>query len=124
MVPIAVGNGVFREAVLTPWLGELHGRQASTLLLIALFGVYVLLLTRLWPIESGRQAAVIGLAWLCFTLVFEFGLGLLVSALSWREMLAEYDLAAGRLWVLVPLWVAFAPWLFFSLQRRKSPAGP
>jgi hypothetical protein len=124
MVLIAVGNGVVREAFLTPRLGELHGRQLSTLLLVALFGGYVWLLTRLWPIASARQALAVGFAWLCLTLVFEFSLGYFASGLSWREMLSEYDLAAGRLWALVPPWVALAPYVFFRLQRQKARPEP
>lgn len=117
MVLLAVGNGALREAWLTPRLGELHGRQVSTLLLIALFAVYVWIIVRIWPIESGRQAAAIGLAWLGLTLGFELAVGRFVSGLSWREIVAEYDLAAGRLWLLVPVWVAVAPYVFFRAQR-------
>ena len=117
MVLIAVGNGALREAWLVPRFGELHARQISTVLLIALFALYIGLVVRIWPIASGRQAAAIGLAWLALTLAFEFALGRFVSGLSWRQILAEYDLAAGRLWALVPLWVALAPYLFHRLQR-------
>ena len=52
---------------------------------------------------------------LALTLAFESLLGRFVSGLSWREMLAEYNLAAGRLWVLVPISVAAAPYVFFRL---------
>ena len=47
-------------------------------------------------------------------------LGRFVSGLSWREMLAEYDLASGRLWALVPLWIAVAPYVLYRLYRRKA----
>ncbi len=116
MVVIAVGNGAFREAWLRPRLSELYARQASTLLLIVLLAVYIAVIVRIWPLASGRQAAAVGFAWLGLTLGFEFLLGRRVSGLSWQEMLAEYDLAAGRLWVLVPLWVAVAPYVFYRLQ--------
>ena len=116
MVLIAVANGVLREALLTPRFGELHGRQASTVLLLTLFAVYMALVFRLWPLASARQAIAVGIAWLALTLAFEFALGRFVSGMSWREMLAEYDLTAGRLWVLVPLWVALAPYAFYRLS--------
>ncbi len=120
MVLIAVANGALREVLLVPRLGEHHGRQLSTLLLIALFAVYIAVVARLWPIDSARQALAIGAAWLVLTLAFEFLLGRFVSGLSWRQMLAEYDLAAGRLWALVPLWVATAPYVFYRLQGNRS----
>lgn len=113
LVLIAVANGALREAWLAPRLGQRHGRQVSTLLLLALFGAYLALVFHLWPIASARQAAALGAAWLALTLAFEFLLGRFVSRLSWREMLGEYNLAAGRLWALVPLSLAVAPALSF-----------
>jgi hypothetical protein len=52
------------------------------------------------PIPSTRTAWEIGLAWTAMTLAFEFGLGL-TRGLSLSEMLADYDVADGRIWVLV-----------------------
>jgi hypothetical protein len=116
MVVIAVANGIFREVVLLPWLGMHEARQASTLLLIVLFGIYIALVFRIWPIASLRDAIAVGAAWLVLTLLFEFSLGYFVSNLTWPQMLEEYDLANGRLWMLVPLWVATAPYLFFRFR--------
>ena len=113
LVLIAVANGALREAWLAPRLGQRHGRQVSTLILLALFGAYLALVFRFWPLASARQAAALGAAWLALTLAFEFLLGRFVSRLSWRDMLGEYNLAAGRLWALVPLSVAVAPALSF-----------
>lgn len=117
MILIAVANGALREAWLVPRFGEHAARQLSTLLLVALLAIYVGTVTRTWPILSGRQAIAVGALWLALTLAFEFALGRFVSGLSWREMIAEYDLAAGRLWALVPLWVAVAPYVFFRVWR-------
>ena len=117
MIVVAVANGALREAWLAPRFGEPAARQLSTLLLVALLAVYIGIVTRIWPIDSGGRAIAIGAVWLVLTLLFEFALGRWVSGLSWQQMLAEYDLAAGRLWALVPLWVAVAPYVFFRLLR-------
>jgi hypothetical protein len=117
MVAIAVANGFFREAWLVPQLGEHTARQISTLLLLVLFAAYIAAVIRLWPPRSRRGALAVGAIWLLLTLAFEFGLGFFVSGLTWRQMLGEYNLAAGRLWILVPLWVAVAPYVFFRLHR-------
>jgi len=117
MILIAEANGALREAWLVPRFGEHAARQLSTLLLVALLAIYVGTVTRTWPILSGRQAIAVGALWLALTLAFEFALGRFVSGLSWREMIAEYDLTAGRLWALVPLWVAVAPYVFFRVWR-------
>jgi len=117
MILIAVANGALREAWLLPRLGKHAAGQVSTVLLIALLGVYIASVTRAWPVASSKQAFAIGALWLVLALVFEFALGRFVSGLSWREMLADYNLAAGRLWSLVPIWVAVAPYLFYRLWR-------
>lgn len=119
MVLIAVANGAFREAFLVPRLGEHAARQVSTLLLIALFAIYIGFVTRTWPLASSAQALAVGALWLALTLAFEFALGRFVSRLAWDQMLAEYDLAAGRLWALVPIWVAISPYLFFLLWSAR-----
>jgi hypothetical protein len=119
MILIAAANGALREAWLVPRFGEHAARQVSTLLLVALLAIYIGIVLRIWPIVSGGRAIAVGALWLVLTLVFEFALGRLVSGLSWQQMFAEYDLAAGRLWVLVPIWVSVAPYFFFRLWARR-----
>ena len=43
------------------------------------------------------------------TLVFEFGFGRLVAKKAWGELLDDYDLAGGRTWPLVLVWIALGP---------------
>lgn len=117
MILIAVANGALREAWLVPRFGEHAARQISTLLLLALFALYIGYVVRRWPIASSGEAIAVGVVWLVLTLLFEFVLGHFVSGLSWSELFAEYNLAAGRLWALVPIWVAIAPYFFFRLRR-------
>jgi hypothetical protein len=117
MFLIAVANGALREAWLVPRLGEHAARQVSTLILIALFAVYVGYVLRRWPIASSAQAIAVGVLWLVLTLAFEFALGGFVSGLSLEEIIEEYNLASGRLWALVPIWVAASPYVFFRLWR-------
>jgi hypothetical protein len=117
MVLIAVANGALREAWLVPRLGEHAARQASTLILVALFAIYIGSVLHRWPIASSAQAIAVGALWLFLTLAFEFALGRFVSGLSSEEIIEEYNLAAGRLWALVPIWVAASPYVFFRLRR-------
>ena len=51
------------------------------------------------------------------TVAFEFGLGY-SRGLSWNEMLADYNILAGRLWLLVPVTLLASPALAFRLRRR------
>jgi hypothetical protein len=119
MIAIAVANGAVREAWLLPRLGDLLARQISTVSLLGLLAIYIGVVFKFWPLASVRLALGVGVAWLALTLAFEFGLGYFVSHLTWRQMLAEYDLSSGRLWILVPIWVAVAPYVFYTLQERR-----
>jgi hypothetical protein len=68
---------------------------------------------RMYIPESSAQAMHIGVMWLVLTLVFEFSLGLNTGH-SWSELLSEYDITKGKLWVLIPLWVVIAPYIFYK----------
>jgi hypothetical protein len=55
--------------------------------------------------------------WLGLTVAFEFLFGHFARGLSWKELLHDYDILSGRLWVLVLLWITVAPYLCYRLQR-------
>ena len=119
MVAIAVANGALRERGLRRRLSEPRARRLSTVLLIFFFALYMAAIFEAWPLASAGQALAVGGLWLALTLAFEFGLGRFLSHRPWPELLAEYNLLAGRWWVLVPIWVAIAPYLFFRWQARS-----
>lgn len=119
MVLIAIANGAARDLGYGRSLSELPAQQISTLSGIVLFGIFIWFIVRALQPASLRHAAAIGLLWLGMTLAFEFLFGHYIAGKSWSLLLADYDLAAGRLWPLIPLWVALAPPLFFRLQRRS-----
>ncbi|HEX7184432.1 MAG TPA: hypothetical protein VF756_21580 [Thermoanaerobaculia bacterium] len=118
MLAIAFANGALREAWIRKHAGELQAHQISTALLVLLFSVYIWIVVRVWPPASPRQAFAVGLMWLGLTLAFEFLFGHYVSGLPWSTLLRDYNLLAGRLWALVPLWVLVAPYLFYRLRQR------
>ena len=117
MVVIAIANGAMREALFTKRLGELRAHQVSCATGLFLFSLYVWALTRIWPLPSSEQAFTIGLIWLALTVAFEFSFGHFARGLPWSELLHDYDVLAGRLWVLVLVWVTIAPYFFYRLQR-------
>ena len=57
------------------------------------------------------QAVAVGALWLVLTLVFEFGFGHFVAHKTWPELLADYNLLGGRIWVLVLLTTMASPYL-------------
>jgi hypothetical protein len=117
MVVIAILNGIARDLWYGGYMETLAAHQISSLSLIVLLGVYIWFLMRRRRPGSARQAWAVGLAWLALTVAFEFGFGHYVAGHSWSELLADYDLTSGRVWILIPLWVALAPYLFYRLER-------
>lgn len=117
MVPIAVANGLLREAWLKKHLPELRAHQVSTVLLVIFLALYIGAVLRAWPPASAGQALAIGLAWVVLTVAFETLLGRYGSGRPWGELWGDYDLLAGRIWILVPLWLLVAPSLFYRWLR-------
>jgi hypothetical protein len=112
---VAILNGTLREFVITPRTGPAIGHVISTLLLAALIlAITWLLIPWIGPASSG-DAGVIGLTWLGLTLLFEFGFGRLRGK-PWAVLLADYNVARGRIWILVLLTTVAAPWLAARLR--------
>jgi hypothetical protein len=116
MLALALLNGTLRAVVTQPLLGETPARALATVILLAALTGYVWWLHRRRPIPTVRQAWAIGLAWVAMTLTFEFGWGGLVEGLPWATMLADYDVTAGRIWVLVPIWIVLVPVIVRRIQ--------
>ncbi|MEA3278191.1 MAG: hypothetical protein U9Q81_23465 [Pseudomonadota bacterium] len=117
MVAIAIANGALRESWFGQSLSELAAHQLSTLTAVILFGVYIWFVVRFWPPTSAAQAVAIGLLWLVMTIAFELLFGHYLAGHSWERMLHDYNLLAGRVWPLVLVWVAVAPYLFFRMRK-------
>jgi hypothetical protein len=108
---LAILNGVFRESVLVPHTGEGSGRAISTLMLcVAILLITWLTIRWIGPAVPG-QAVLVGGIWLVLTVAFEFGFGHYAAGKSWSELLADYNVFQGRIWVLVLLTTAIAPYL-------------
>ncbi len=117
MVAIAIANGVVREAWYGKYLSELAAHQISTLIAVILFGVYIWFIVLFWRPTSKVQAIAVGLLWLAMTIAFELVFGHSVAGHSWERLLHDYNLLAGRVWLLVLVWVAVAPYLFFRMSK-------
>jgi hypothetical protein len=114
---IAVAFGMLREAVLTPWFGELRAHQMGTLVVCLLIaGVIGIAIKRLQPTPT--QALGVGFAWVVMTVAFEIGVFHFIVGHPITTLLADYNLAAGRLWPLVLLTELLTPWW---LARRGLP---
>lgn len=118
LVFLAILNGTAREKIYAPRMSERTAHQVSTAIGMVLFGVYIWGFSALFPINTTRQALSIGAMWLIMTVAFEFGFGRYVIGHSWATLCHDYDLSRGRIWLLVLIWIAVAPTVFFRLQSR------
>jgi hypothetical protein len=113
MLALAIFNGAMREATYGKHMSELRAHQVSTVTGSLLIGLFIFGLTRIWRLETARQAAEIGLIWVVLTIAFEFLFGHFVAKHPWSRLLRDYNIFAGRVWVLFLIWLAVAPWVFW-----------
>ncbi|HET7896996.1 MAG TPA: hypothetical protein VFL47_04990 [Flavisolibacter sp.] len=118
MLVLAVLNGAVRELAYKKHVGELAAHQISTVTLLLLFAVYIRYIIAQFPPGSSTQAIFIGVLWVTLTLLFEFGFGR-YRGNSWATLLADYNLAKGRLWIFIPVWILVAPYIFYLFLREN-----
>ena len=58
----------------------------------------------------------IGAGWVVLTLAFEFLAGHYLFANSWERLLADYNVAQGRIWILVLITTLLAPVVVYRLR--------
>ncbi|MGZ8982001.1 MAG: hypothetical protein ACXW2G_11145 [Burkholderiaceae bacterium] len=119
LLAIAVANGALRQITYGKAMPELHAHQLSTVIGMAATGALIWLMVRRWPPTSNRQALGIGVVWLALTVAFEFFMGLVLASRPLTEVLADYNVFAGRVWVVFLIWLTFAPLLLYRLGLRS-----
>jgi hypothetical protein len=98
-------------------MDELAAHQLSTVSSIFLLGVVSRGFVRLYPPSAGREAVAIGLLWLALTVAFDFIFFHYLGGHSWSELLANYNVFKWRIWIVLLVWIATAPYVFFRISR-------
>ncbi len=119
-IPIAIFNAVLRESLYRQFLTELHAHQLSAASFIVLFGIYVWFVLKWLKLPSRQCTVHLGMTWLGLTVAFEFLFGHYVMGHPWSRLLHDYHLWAGRVWVLVLIWIAISPYIIYRVQNSKS----
>ena len=110
IIAAEIVHGILRAVVLVPVVGEFRSNQ------IGVFTGSLIILVIAWLsirwIGTSRRSDLImvGSFWLALTFAFELLFGRLVMNLSWKRLLADYNLLAGGLMPLGLLVLLFAPW--------------
>jgi hypothetical protein len=112
-------NGAVRVLILQPPLGEDRARQVASLIGVALALVIGRGFVRLSPEAEQAQRLGVGLVWFFGAVAFEVVFGHFVSGLSWSALLADYDIARGRLWPLVLASIGLGPWFWGAVGGRR-----
>jgi hypothetical protein len=116
MLVLAIANGALRQLTFGKRVSELHAHQLSTAIGSVVMGIFIWFIIRSWPATSSRQAVSIGLIWVSLTVIFEFAMGRFLMHQPWQRLIQDYNLAAGRVWVLFLIWLGLAPYLFYKLD--------
>ena len=117
LLAAAIANGAVRQAWLVPWLGDAAGHIVSTVSLSLLIFAIGWALFGWLDIATGAESWLVGVVWLGLTVAFEFLGGHFLFGAPWSKLLADYDLTAGRTWLLVLLTTLLTPRLGFWLNR-------
>lgn len=118
---LAMINGIFREAILKPIVGEPWAHHLSAASAIMLFFLFAFRFRRYLDIRTLREALGAGVFWLALTVLAEtFLIGRLLSSQSWDTILANYDLLGGNLWPLVVLFLGFLPTILYLQSRKRA----
>ena len=67
-----------------------------------------------------QDAWVIGALWVALTLAFEFLGGHFLFGKPWQELFADYNLFAGRIWVMVLIVTLMTPAIAFTTRRLSQ----
>ena len=111
---LAILNGGFREAMLVPRAGRGLGNAVSTVILSALIVAAGWISIPWIGPRSLQDAWTIGVVWVTLTLAFEFLAGHFVFGKPWAELLADYNLMAGRIWIMVLIVTLMTPIVAFT----------
>jgi hypothetical protein len=106
---LAILNGLVRNSLIEPRIGEQPAHVVSTIILCVLILV-VAWITNSWIAPATMKAAFgVGLLWLALTVAFEFLAGHYAFGHTWEKLLADYNLTHGRVWGFVLVTTLFAP---------------
>lgn len=117
---LAIVNGTVRNFIYKPLVGDLFAHQISTLVFICIILGVVYLFLKLSKFRfTRRQLWFIGSLWLLMTVLFEFGFGHFVMHHPWQALFHDYNIFAGRTWILVLFTTLAAPAYWGSKIYKK-----
>lgn len=117
MILIAFANATIRELLVIKHFSDFRAHQLSTIILILFCAIYIWYVLPYLNIQNSRQALLIGTIWVVLTVAFEFTLGRLTNK-SWEHLFQDYNLVAGRIWLLFLICLFLFPYLFYIIRYK------
>jgi hypothetical protein len=98
-IPVPIINGVVREQVYRPIVGEIAANQISTVILTIIFLIYVFFFLKSFINKlSFINTLFIGFIWILLTVIFEFVFGHFIDHVSWQKLIENYNVLKGNWW--------------------------
>lgn len=115
---IPIANGIVRMTTYGPGLTPGAGTAISTVFDVVLILGYAAFLQHRHPAAGiGCRR---GLIWTALSTANHFLLGHFAFGLSWRDLIAKYDVSAGETWVLISVAILAAPTVAQIVTRRRA----
>jgi hypothetical protein len=108
---IAIINGGIREKIIEKYIGELPAHIVSTLLLSVLIFIATAIFIKYKNITDSKTLLSIGFAWVVLTVSFEFIFFHFVAGKPWSQLLADYNIMKGRIFLLVLITTLLSPFV-------------
>ncbi len=122
MIAVAFANAAIRELVFINHFSESRAHQFSTATLILLCAVYIWFVFPFLNIGNARHSLIIGFVWVLLTITFEFSLGRMTGK-PWADLLCDYNLFAGRIWVIFLFCLFVLPYVFYFIKAKHRARG-
>ncbi|HSL90430.1 MAG TPA: hypothetical protein VK870_14095 [Ignavibacteriaceae bacterium] len=109
MVVLAILNGTIRQSFILSYTTEPVAHIISTLMFLIIQFLVICFYVQIKCVKEKSALVRIGIFWIALTILFEFVFGHYVMNHPWEKLLADYNVFAGRLWLLVLLNNIIAP---------------
>lgn len=117
---LAVLCGTLRVQLLEPLVGQAAAHIIGTLAVCALFWGIIVRFVAWTHLRHTGVVLALGAVWAALAIAFEFGFGHYVMGHPWERLLADYNILAGRVWLLVLLTLLLGPYAAARLAGRKA----
>lgn len=116
---LAIINGSIREFGLKKFLGDELAHDVSIVTGIGIIFISTLIFFKLFrSMFRLKDAILIGVSWVILTVAFELVFGHYIRGISMQELLKQYDIFNGEMWILVLIAVALSPWAALRLIKK------